>query len=211
MGNCVDFAAIKRSVGLALVLGRYHVLLRRSGRDQYRVRCPLHGGEGGFHANLTRNLFHCFSCGAGGTVLDFVAAMEGCTLREAALRLEQDASAGSPAAAAVGDGKQRVTKKSKVPTPLGFVLRSMHSAHPYLAARGIEQRTAAEFGVGFYRGPGLFCGRLVIPIHNQRGDSSPTAVVRWMGRSRATDFRRASPNRRSCSTSTVPPRRESER
>ena len=25
MGNCVDFAAIKRSVGLALVLGRYHV------------------------------------------------------------------------------------------------------------------------------------------------------------------------------------------
>jgi len=179
MGNCVDFAAIKRSVGLALVLGRYHVLLRRSGRDQYRGRCPLHGGEGreAFHANLTRNLFHCFSCGAGGTVLDFVAAMEGCTLREAALRLEQDASAGSPAAAAVDDGKQRVTKKSKVPTPLGFVLRSMHSAHPYLAARGIEQRTATGFGVGFYRGPGVFCGRLVIPIHNQRGE-----LVAYCGR-----------------------------
>ena len=30
--------------------------------------------------NLARNVFHCFACGAGGTVLDFVAAMESCSL-----------------------------------------------------------------------------------------------------------------------------------
>jgi hypothetical protein len=31
-----------------------------------------------------RSFFHFFSCAAGGTVLDFVAAMEGCCLFEAA-------------------------------------------------------------------------------------------------------------------------------
>ena len=67
MASWVDFAALKREVGLAPVLQQYDVQLRRSGRDQYRGRCPIHHGEGGdaFHANLSRNLFHCFSCGAG--------------------------------------------------------------------------------------------------------------------------------------------------
>ncbi len=76
MQTWIDFAAIKQSVGLAPILRRYHVSLRRSGRDQYRGLCPLHRGAGrdAFHVNLSRNLFHCFSCGAGGTVLDFVAA-----------------------------------------------------------------------------------------------------------------------------------------
>ena len=92
MSHWADFAAIKRSIPLAPVLQRYQVKLRRSGRDQYRGRCPIHRGEGreAFHANLSRNLFHCFSCGAGGSVLDLVAAIEGCTLREAALWLQQE-------------------------------------------------------------------------------------------------------------------------
>ena len=47
MPNGVDFAALKRAVGLAPVLQQYDVQLRRSGRDQYRGRCPIHRGEGG--------------------------------------------------------------------------------------------------------------------------------------------------------------------
>jgi DNA primase len=73
MQNHVDFVAIKRSVKLAPLLRRYQVKLRRSGpADPYRGCCPIHGGEGpeSFHANLSKNVFHCFSCGAGGTVLD---------------------------------------------------------------------------------------------------------------------------------------------
>src|SRR6478672_13473599 len=90
MENRVDFAALKQSVALAPLLQDYGVRLRCSGRDQYRGLCPIHHGQGreAFHANLTRNLFHCFSCGASGTVLDFVAAIERCTLREAALILQ---------------------------------------------------------------------------------------------------------------------------
>jgi DNA primase len=170
MSNWVDFAAIKQSVPLAPLLQRYQVKVRRSGRDQYRGRCPIHRGEGpeAFHANLSQNIFHCFSCGAGGSVLDFVAAMEGCDLRQAALRLQQETFLPSgPAAGA--DGTTTVTKKRCRPTPLGFSLSGIDSTHPYLAARGIDRPTAEQFGIGVYSGTGIFSGRLVIPIHNQYG------------------------------------------
>lgn len=170
MGNWVDFAAVKQHLGLAPVLRHYQVPLRQSGRDQYRGRCPIHQGDSreAFHANLTRNIFHCFSCGAGGTVLDFVAAMEHCTLRQAALKLQVMAEpiGCRPAAAMM----QLVTKKSKVPLPLHFTLRHIDSTHPYLKARGIETATAKKFGIGVYRGAGMFSGRLVIPIHDARGE-----------------------------------------
>ena len=39
-----------------------------------------------------------------------------------------------------------------------------------MAGRGITEKTAVEFGVGFYAGPGLMHGRLVIPIHNADGE-----------------------------------------
>ena len=179
MSNWVDFAAIKQSVPLAPLLRRYQVKLRRSGRDQYRGRCPIHRGEGpeAFHANLSRNIFHCFSCGAGGSVLDFVAAMEGCDLREAALRLRQDAFLTDESVAAVGDQKQLVTKRKGTPAALRFTLHGIDGMHVYLAARGIERYTAEKFGAGVYRGPGIFSGQLVIPIHNHLGE-----LVAYCGR-----------------------------
>jgi hypothetical protein len=177
MSNWVDFAALKQIIPLSVVLRQYEVALRRSGRHQYRGICPIHRGEGpeAFHANLRRNLFHCFSCGAGGTVLDFIAAMEGCTLLEAARKLQSMAALPASATPAAL-GKPRVTKK--IISPLGFTLRGIDSAHPYLAGRGITQATAAEFGIGFYPGSGILSGRLVIPIHNQRGE-----LVAYAGRS----------------------------
>jgi DNA primase len=175
MGNWVDFAAVKQHRGLASVLRHYQVSLRRSGRDPYRGRCPIHRGDSreAFHANLTRNVFHCFSCGAGGTVLDFVAAMEHCTLREAALTLQGGTDRPLMQRRAI----QLVTKKSKIPLPLGFALRGIDSTHAYLAARGIEVATAEKFGMGFYGGSGMHSGRLVIPIHDARGE-----LVAYCGR-----------------------------
>ena len=176
----IDYATIKQNVGLAEVLRRYRVSLRRSDRDQYRGPCPIHRGEGhdAFHANLSRNIFHCFSCGAGGTVLDFVAAMEDCSLRQAARKLADGPSVSSSAAPVAGPPNGTVTRKSISLSPLGFTLRGIDRAHPYLGWRGITTATAEEFGIGFYRGPGILSGRLVIPIHNAAGE-----LVAYCGRS----------------------------
>ena len=179
MINPLDFKSIKCSVAMESVLRHYQVQLRRSGKDQYRGCCPIHRGDGhnAFHVNSARNIFHCFACGAGGTVLDFVAAMEGCSLFEAAQRLQAMTSSSAPLSL-TPNGKELVTKRRKVSSPLKFKLTGIDYAHPYLAKRGLSEKTAIDFGVGYYAGPGLMHGRLVIPIHNGDGE-----LVAYCGRS----------------------------
>jgi DNA primase len=179
MSDWLDFKSIKREANLESVLRHYRVDLRRSGKDQYRGRCPIHRGEGrdAFHANMARNVFHCFACGAGGTVLDFIAAMERCSLYEAAERLKEMTNS-SGQSRPTSNEKELVTERRKVSLPLTFALRGIDCTHPYLAERGISKETALTFGVGFYKGPGLMHRRLVIPIHNAAGE-----LIAYCGRS----------------------------
>lgn len=177
MGNWIEFRAVKQAVSLEAVLHHYQVPgLRRHG-SQLEGRCPIHRGQrdDSFRASLSKNVFHCFACQAHGNVLDFVAAMEKCSVREAACRLQQWFAVG-PLATAVQQmarglwKAELVREKERGNPPLRFVLRGVDHAHPYLLQRGIDRDTAAEFGVGFYGGPGLMSGRIVIPIRNVRSE-----------------------------------------
>jgi DNA primase len=179
MINLPEFKSIKRGVKLEFVLRHYHVKLRRSGKDQYRGCCPIHRGDGrdAFHVNLARNIFHCFACGVGGTVLDFVAAMDRCSLFEASQKLQAMTGSSVPTTSTTNE-KELVTERRRVSLPLNFKLTGIDCRHPYLAERGITEQTAQEFGVGFYTGPGLMHRRLVIPIHNAEGQ-----LIAYSGRS----------------------------
>lgn len=186
----VDFRAVKAEISMEAVLRHYGLgNLRRQGR-QCRGPCPIHGGrrQDSFCVNLTRNVFQCFSCQAKGTVLDLVAALESCSLREAALRLQawfdpsltlrcRTARYGSLSVSTRPDQAERVRKKEVGNPALGFRLRGVDGTHAYLRQRGIDRATAAEFGVGFYSGPGLMRGRIVIPIANEQGE-----IVAYAGR-----------------------------
>ncbi len=99
----IDFDVIRKSVSMAMILDHYGIDWLRGSREGLQGRCPIHLGEGqrSFHASFAKEVFHCFSCGAKGTVLDFVAAMESCGVREAALKLTEwfaiaDGSCGLP-------------------------------------------------------------------------------------------------------------------
>jgi DNA primase len=173
MAQSLDFKTIKNRVPMTAVLDHYRIQdLRRSGRDHLRGRCPLHSGEGRetFHVDTAEQVFHCFSCQAGGSVLDLVMAIEGCGLRQAAERLS---SWSTTSAAKVEPWslpvKATVTKKREPTAALPFRLRGVDLHHPYLRMRGIAEATAHEFGIGFYDGPGLMHNRLVIPIDDQFG------------------------------------------
>jgi DNA primase len=74
--------------------------------------------------------------------------------------------------------KKLVTERKRSSSPLKFKLTGIDYSHRYLAERGITEKTAIEFGVGFYAGPGLMHGRLVIPIHNASGE-----LIAYCGRS----------------------------
>ena len=130
-----------------------------------------------------------FLCGltrwrSGGNVFDFVAAMERCSIRDAALKLQEwfiVASVVETADCFRHQGSRHVPvtccqKKTTSPWPFN----SMHSTrhHPYLAERGVDRNTAAHFGIGFYSGNGLMEGRIIIPVHDEHG-----ALVAYAGRS----------------------------
>jgi hypothetical protein len=88
----VDFRIIKAAVTMQMVLDHYSVTLKKSGHE-LRGKCPVHRGSNNKHftVNVSKNVFKCFfeSCGAHGNVLDFVAAMERCSVRDAAVKLKE--------------------------------------------------------------------------------------------------------------------------
>lgn len=188
MKGWVDFRAIKQAVSLEAVMRHWGVKgLRRRG-DQLEGRCPIHQGERGdsFRANLARNIFHCFACQASGNVLDFVAAIENCSIREAALLLQHwfgtpetaEPAGAIPQPTAAGVMKRKLVREEEDRNPpLRFTLTAVDHDHPYLQKRGIDRLTAIKFGVGFYAGSGLMNGRIVIPIHNEVG-----GLVAYAGR-----------------------------
>ncbi len=85
----VDFKAVKEAVTIKMALDHYAVRGLRKVGDEMRGPCPIHKNDTSrsFHANLSKNAFNCFSCKARGNVLDFVAALEKCSVRDAALKL----------------------------------------------------------------------------------------------------------------------------
>jgi DNA primase len=54
----------------------------------------------------------------------------------------------------------------------------LESGHDYLSQRGISRTTAETFQIGYYAGRGCLGGRIVFPLHNERGE-----LVGYAGRS----------------------------
>ena len=170
--NWVDFKAIKAAVSMEMILGRYGVNWLRKKDDELRGRCPIHQGEGQstFHVSLTKNAFHCFSCKARGNVLDFVAAMEKCSVRDAGLKLTEWFAVSAEAPPTANPAQPRsggVSSDAEVNTPLKFQLKGIDHEHAYLKERGITLETSQAFGVGYFGGRGSMQGRVVIPIHRR--------------------------------------------
>jgi DNA primase len=62
--------------------------------------------------------------------------------------------------------------------PLKFQLANLDHAPGYLDSRGITPATARSLGIGYYSGPGIMQGRVVIPIRNKAHE-----LVAYAGRS----------------------------
>ena len=186
----VNFREIKEHVAIDDVLSRYGVKLRRVGPDGRRGKCPLptHSSpdsSDSFSISLSRNVWSCqsASCVAarsgrvGGNVLDFVAFMERCSLRDAAAHLQEWFGSASPS---IGQRVHRTepnATESAPNHPLGFTLHNIDRHHAYLQGRDIYPETARSFGVGMYGGSGFLHGRIIIPIHNKRAE-----LVAYVGR-----------------------------
>src|ERR1051325_10597250 len=203
----VDFKAIKSAVSIEAVLSKYNVQTRRVNHSSLRAVCPLptHTSKGApsFCVSINKGAWSCKSesCVAarggrsGGNVLDFVAIMEHCSVREAALKLAvwfgiTQQGPGTPQNDATRKPKLVAEEKREAHAtsmetaaeienrPLSFTLKGIDSAHPYLLERGVPKEVADVFGIGFFAGRGSMANRIVIPIQNERGE-----LIAYAGRS----------------------------
>ncbi len=72
-----DLSALKRSTDLAAVVQARGVKLAKQGADMVGL-CPFHEEKTpSFRVTPSKNLFHCFGCGAAGSVIDFVMKKDG--------------------------------------------------------------------------------------------------------------------------------------
>jgi DNA primase len=184
-----DFKSLKQRIPLDHVLARYGVKLRRVGLHTLYGRCPLpthtsRQSRQSFSVNLSLQVWSCHSASCiaarggriGGHVIDLVAIMERCSLREAGLWLQDWFSVRTSHPAPVR--AQAIASLAAEPNrPLGFTLQRIDTRHQYLAQRGISPATARMFGVGMYHGNGFLAGRCVVPIRDEKSQ-----LVAYAGR-----------------------------
>lgn len=93
---------LKRTVSLTALAESQGHKLRQQGRDLV-VLCPFHQEKTpSLVISPAKNLYHCFGCGAAGSVVDWMMKTEGFSLPKAVLRLREFAgSAASSSAAAL--------------------------------------------------------------------------------------------------------------
>lgn len=137
----------------AVALVSTHAALKKSGR-YYKGLCPFHQEKTpSFHLDPERGLFHCFGCGRGGDIFDFVMQTANLTFNEAAEDLARRAGVAfdvSPQAA------QRASEREQLMRALDAArahfrasLKTGKNAQEYLAKRGVNAEAADRFQLGY--------------------------------------------------------------
>ncbi|HEY2106208.1 MAG TPA: DNA primase, partial [Candidatus Binataceae bacterium] len=134
-----------------------HVRLRKAGRNFVGL-CPFHGEKTpSFTVNREKGFFHCFGCGVGGTVFNFLMKMDGATFPEAVRSLAgrygitiAEETRRDPRALAERDAMLRAAEVAgEFFAHVLWEERAGAIARDYLKKRGIDIETAKAFKLGF--------------------------------------------------------------
>ena len=107
-----ELDALKTQVSLLRLIESQGYELKREGKD-YVMCCPFHDDKTpSMKITPENNLFHCFGCGEGGSVIDWVMKTQGVSFRHAVELLKQDTSL------AAGSDVVKKTTVRKLASPL---------------------------------------------------------------------------------------------
>ena len=139
------------------VIGSY-VKLKRSG-GSYTGLCPFHNEKTpSFSVNPARQIYKCFGCGAGGSVITFVMEYENYTFPEALETLAERAGITLKADETDRQHKEQESIRMKlleINRKAGSfyyaVLKSAQgkTGYSYLKSRGLSDETIRHFGLGY--------------------------------------------------------------
>ncbi len=168
---------IRTHFRLAEVVGR-HVRLTRHGRE-YQGLCPFHKEKTpSFTVNEQKGFYHCFGCGAHGSLFDFVMAIEGVSFRDAVGKLAVEAGIAlpvdTPRQREADDQRQRLFAALEAATACferQLATESGKAARDYLANRGVSEDSIRKFRLGFADASGTLRAELT------RGGFTPALLV----------------------------------
>lgn len=139
------------------IIGSY-VKLKRSG-SSYTGLCPFHNEKTpSFSVNQARQMYKCFGCGAGGSVITFIMEYENCTFPEA---IESLAERAGIILEKNDTGKQYKEQESirlklleinrKAGSYYYAMLKSAQgkAGYEYFKSRGLSDETIRHFGLGY--------------------------------------------------------------
>jgi DNA primase len=169
---------IRKETDILDVVGQY-VNLRRGGRNHFGL-CPFHSERTpSFTVAAHKQIYHCFGCGVGGDVIQFIMDMEQYTFKEAVIHLAKEKGISLPEEVhAVSDDDQVISQLRSVLDTTAklyhhLLLHTPHGkeARDYLHARKISVETMKTFQIG-YAPPSEF----LIPFFQKRGIAANVLV-----------------------------------
>ena len=135
-----------------------YVKIQKKGAN-YMGLCPFHNEKSpSFSVSGTKQIYHCFGCGAGGNVFTFLMNYENFTFQEAIKELAQRAGVSLPEIETSEEYKKEADKKSillkinkEAAKYFYYQLRQPQGqiGYRYLTGRNLSEETIKNFGLGF--------------------------------------------------------------
>jgi DNA primase len=153
-----DIAEVRERNRIDEVVGEY-VALRRAGADSLKGLCPFHDEKSpSFNVRPGHGTFHCFGCGEGGSVVDFMMKIEHLGFVEAVERLADRVgiqltyTGGGSSVQRDRGTRSRLVEANKLAQEFYAEQLTSAAAQPareFLMQRGFTQQAAGTFGCGF--------------------------------------------------------------
>ncbi|MBI4335403.1 MAG: DNA primase [Candidatus Omnitrophica bacterium] len=136
------------------IIGGY-MPLKKAGRN-FKANCPFHHEKTpSFMVSQDKQIFHCFGCGAGGNVFNFLMKYERLEFPEAVRALAQKAGIAIPAESSESREQGSLGNKLYAANEVAMAFfqanlsnKSGAQAYNYLIKRGLSSETIASRGLG---------------------------------------------------------------
>ena len=139
---------------IADVVGSYVNLSKKSGSNLFGL-CPFHNEKTpSFSVSTDKQIYHCFGCGKGGGVINFVMEIEGVSFPEAVEMLAKRAGMELPQQDVDDESRRRARLYQLNRDAARFFYERLVSSEgikgqEYMERRKISASTATRFGLGY--------------------------------------------------------------
>ncbi len=136
-----------------------YVRLKKSGRSSTGL-CPFHNEKTpSFHVSADKQLYHCFGCGEGGTVINFIMKAENLDFVDALKFLAQRANIALPEPEQSPQMQKHLRKKQRMLSANTFAAKFFYNTlvkdpnaqkgRDYVISRALQPKTVTSFGIGY--------------------------------------------------------------